>query len=334
MTTLILCIMGGLLLFFSPSVMEIATSTLQIFGCSVMPALFPMMMISQLLGCMKQSTASPRRSFWLTACFGFLAGSPASAKRVHQCGGQVSVLLCITGVMSPMFFLGTLSQWTHQRALMGLLLLIHWASALITGLVCWLLERNGETCALTSVIPSQDPIPLLVRFPAIITHTAQAMLSILGAMLVFSTLSALLGQSLSFFFPSWTSMHPQALAILWCLMEIGGGSYALLQASATPPLALLCALCSFGGLSIWMQNLLFVSEDVSAFRLLSYRAFHALIAYVLCKGCLPLISFASPTFIEASTSVAGLSFSTLSLLGLSLLLIASALPTKRENLRL
>ena len=41
-----------------------------------------------------------------------------------------------------------------------------------------------------------------------------------------------------------------------------------------PPMALLCALCSFGGLSIWLQNLLFVPECVRPAKLLCMRMLH------------------------------------------------------------
>ena len=47
-------------------------------------------------------------------------------------------------------------------------------------------------------------------------------------------------------------------------------------------LPLLCALCSFGGLSILMQNLLFLGKSIRPGRLLACRLLHGAAAYGIC----------------------------------------------------
>ena len=64
------------------------------------------------------------------------------------------------------------------------------------------------------------------------------------------------------------------------MLEIGGGAKAVIAVLPDP--ALLCALCSFGGLSIWLQNLLFVGESIRPVRLLCMRALHGAVSYAVC----------------------------------------------------
>ena len=90
-------------------------------------------------------------------------------------------------------------------------------------------------------------------------------------------------QGLSFLLPGWAADHPEVPALLWALLEIGGGAHALLDVSPTPDLPLLCALCSFGGLSIWMQNLLFLGKSIRPGKLLLLRLLHGAAAYGVCR---------------------------------------------------
>ena len=66
---------------------------------------------------------------------------------------------------------------------------------------------------------------------------------------------------------------------------------ALLDASAAPDLPLLCALCSFGGLSILMQNLLFLGKSIRPGKLLLLRLLHGAAAYGVCRMLVRLFPF-------------------------------------------
>ena len=72
---------------------------------------------------------------------------------------------------------------------------------------------------------------------------------------------------------------------------MGGGAHALLDASAAPDLPLLCALCSFGGLSIWMQNLLFLGKSIRPGKLLLLRLLHGAATYGICGLLVRLLPF-------------------------------------------
>ena len=83
-------------------------------------------------------------------------------------------------------------------------------------------------------------------------------------------------------FPMWTAGHAEWLAVLWAVMEIGGGSSAVISTMEAPQ-AWLSALCGFGGLSIWLQNLLFLDEKIRPAKLLLMRAVHGAACYALVK---------------------------------------------------
>lgn len=285
---------AALLLTFSDTSMRAATRAAEVFASGVMPALLPMMVLGRLLPVAGKGERS--RFPWRAALFGLASGSPASAQRVRRLwdggaadGLAAQRLLCATGVMSPLFFTGTLGAWTGGRAACAALLGAHWLSAL----VCALLWRPRAGGAARAQTPAEtEPVSL----PTAISQSAQALLGVCGAMMLFSIAAALLEKLLSLAFPAWTAAHARLMAVLWALLEIGGGAHAVVEAFPTPPWALLCALCSFGGLSIWLQNLLFTGPMIRPVKLLMMRALHGAVAYGICKlvfACFPAEAFSA-----------------------------------------
>ena len=269
-------VMAALVLWCSEAAMQAARTAAQVFASGVLPALFPMMVLGRL-------APMPRRGWlWQTAVFSFLSGSPASAQRAGalQDAGAVPAkawenLLCLTGVMSPMFFVGTMAQWTGNAANAWRMLGVHWAGAAIASLLWWLIPPGPASKA--------APVPQAQRctLPRAIEQSCRALLSVCGAMMLFAIASAVVQKGLGAAFPRWTQAHGKELAILWALLEIGGGAKAVIDAFPAPPWALLCALCSFGGVSILLQNLLFVGEKIRPARLAAMRLLHGAVSFVL-----------------------------------------------------
>lgn len=303
--------MGGLaaaacaavLLLLSPQVMRAASDAAEVFAHGVMPALFPMMVLNGLSG----RARGGRGGTAATVLLSFMAGSPASALRVAReiDNGRVNLrelpaLLAATGVMSPMFFVGTLAARTGLRGACGVMLAAHWLSALAVGLglriaSAWSSGASANEGARQSMrvhsamsAPQSAPTGVLAALPSAIQSAAAALLSVCGAMMLFSIAACVVRTLLSLAFPAFASTNARGLAVLWALMEIGGGAYAVLDAFAAPPLPLLCALCSFGGLSICLQNLLFLGESIRPARLLLIRALHGAAAYAICALLLAL----------------------------------------------
>lgn len=267
-------------LVFSGECMAAAQSTAEVFAKSVLPALFPMMVLTGLLGSLPGGRGPRWTLFLETVGFCFLSGSPASAKRVKELCQKDERFSCNTeqmmgfcGVVSPLFFLGTLQSRLPQGS--GLtLLLCHWAAALVTGLLLRGTTRRRSVFSPAPDAPPEEPVSLLTALPRAIGQSMQSLLSVLGAMMLFGIGAALMQHLLRPF------LSPKWLAALWAVMEIGGGGLAL--ADAFPSLPLLCGLCSFGGLSIWMQCLLFIGKEIRPGKLLLIRLLHGAMGYLLC----------------------------------------------------
>lgn len=290
--------LAALMLLDSDTVLNAVNGAAGVFVRSVMPALFPMMVLNGL-----SARLSGREKRWMTVGFCWLAGSPASAQRLEGLWERGELperallpLAAATGVMSPLFFVGSLGSRLPNPSGGWLLLTAHWLGALAAaGLIHRLSRHFSSMEKAEPVRPEQRTAAgrtsLLAALPDSLRQAGTALLSVCGAMMLFSILAAFFRQGLSALLPGWAADHPEIPALLWAILEIGGGAHALLDVSPTPDLPLLCALCSFGGLSIWMQNLLFLGKSIRPGKLLLLRLLHGAAAYGVCRMLVRLFPF-------------------------------------------
>ncbi len=289
--------LAALMLLDSGTVLDAVNGAAGLFVRSVMPALFPMMVLNGLC-----ARLGGREQRWMTVCFCWLSGSPASAQRLEGlwergglAGRELLPMAAATGVMSPLFLVGSLGGRLPNPAGGWLMLTAHWLGALAAaGLIHRLSRRFSSMEKAEPVRPEERTAgraSLLEALPDSLRQTGPALLSVCGAMMLFSILAALFRQGLSALLPGWAAAHPEFPAILWAVLEIGGGAHALLDVSPTPDLPLLCALCSFGGLSILMQNLLFLGKSIRPGKLLLLRLLHGAAAYGVCRMLVRLFPF-------------------------------------------
>lgn len=258
MTIMLIGMCAAAVVWGSQQAMAAARTALSAFANGVLPALYPMMVLTSLLPAGGSGT--------LTAIFSFLSGSPASAKRVAASGSRYpETMLALCGVMSPMFFTGTLTIWTGNPSAAGKMLLLHWLGAIITA-TFW---RMMEKPSVSMDFAEQEKITL----PQAISQSAAAVMGVCGAMMLFSIAAAILRMVLP--------LGEPVLSVLHALLEIGSGVHGVLDAWKEPPYALLCGLCAFGGVSIWLQNLLFLPKSIRPAKLLCMRALHGAVCYGL-----------------------------------------------------
>lgn len=291
--------LAALMLLDSDTVLDAVNGAAGVFVRSVMPALFPMMVLNGL-----SARLGGREQRWMTVCFCWLSGSPASAQRLEGLRERGELperallpLAAATGVMSPLFLLGSLGGRLPNPAGGWLLLAAHWLGALAAAGLAHGLNHLSRRKTADAALPEEralrpaEPVSLLTALPDSLRQAGPALLAVCGAMMLFSILAALFRQGLSALLPDWAAAHPEFPAILWAVLEIGGGAHALLDVSAAPDMPLLCALCSFGGLSILMQNLLFLGKSIRPGRLLACRLLHGAAAYGICRLLVRLLPF-------------------------------------------
>ena len=104
--------LAALMLLDSDTALNAVNGAAGVFVRSVMPALFPMMVLNGL-----SARLSGRERRWMTVGFCWLAGSPASAQRLEGLWERGELperallpLAAATGVMSPLFFVGSLGS--------------------------------------------------------------------------------------------------------------------------------------------------------------------------------------------------------------------------------
>lgn len=253
----------ALFALYPEDAMEAARAACRLWAGHVMPALFPYMVFSQLL-------ASSVRSPLLTVPLAMLGGSPSGARLIALLGAspekaQRLAALCATA--SPLFILGTLKGGAPM-------LVSHWLGAL----AAWGFVRLwGGRTALAETLSVPQPAARLTLIEAV-RDAALAMLSVCGFMVLFSVLGALAAHLMP--------LSPPLRALLSCVLEMAGGcaSVASLSLPAAERAALQCAAVSFGGLSVFMQNALFLrSAGVNLRTQLCARIVHAAAAYGLMR---------------------------------------------------
>lgn len=246
---------------------QAASEALSIWGLSVVPSLFPYMVFSRLLCAKIKNTRCPPALVCML--LGSLGGSPSGAATICAYQERLSertilALSALTGTISPMFFLGTLSSFTCNPILCQNLLLAQTAGAVLAALCARLFPPSQSLSPKHN--PSDEKAPL--------AQSIDAVLQIGGSIICFSVVASLLS----------LLPLPKALApMLHALLEISGGAYAIIRFPfhKTLQAVLLAFFSGFGGLCILSQNLLFLKPLVSAPCLLALSLLRATLSAVV-----------------------------------------------------
>jgi len=246
MITAICFFVTAALLLFPQVCAKAARDALYVWGLQVVPSLFPYMVFSKMLAERIRNTKWPPIAVCLL--LGTIGGSPSGAALIEtyamRLSGRSLLPLCaFTGVISPMFFLGTVRSWTEDALLSRNLLLAQLAGALMAALCACFIPVSQRIPSKVCSTERTEKSPL--------TQSIDAVLQIGGCIICFSVIASLLGL---------VPLHPSVRAVLHAVLEISGGMHAIIQSAisvSTKPV-LLAFVSSFSGLSILSQNLLFL----------------------------------------------------------------------------
>lgn len=284
-----LLLLAGIFLFVmtSPQVMEAVRRALWLCADTVIPSLFPFMVLSDLLVA-SLAPSDKRRGpallgippvGWGAFALGALCGFPIGVKYLcdlYRTGrlqrGAALRLLPFVNNSGPAFVIAGIGLSLFSSLSFGLLLYaVQLLSALLCGILFFALSQKAEA----GISPPQKGGAVDGGLLPAIRRSATAMLGVCAAVVFFSAVAEVVGMYLPAFFT----------AVVHSLLEVGGASRAAADMLGTAPLLAralaVLALC-FGGFSVHLQAQVFLAEtDLPFSRYLAGKAVQAALALLL-----------------------------------------------------
>ena len=255
--------LAGAMTVFPGAAAEAARTALTLWMRAVAPSLGPFMV------CMLMVSSRLNGGAALRTAMGWLCGSPGGARLMREAGlrGRGAVrAAAMTGTMSPMFFIGTVGGWLEDRRMGWMILACHLLGAAAIGLC---IRRPERTEA-----PPAVPLPL----GAALRESALALLTVAMCMMLGSVAAKMA-------ICAFPTLPMEARAGLQCALEVTAGVKAILSLNTPWVVPLICAACSFGGLSLLMQNAAFWQDSgVTLGQLALLRLLHAVLSGALCAA--------------------------------------------------
>lgn len=253
----------------------ISLEGIKIFILNVLPSLLPFLFFAQLLtniGAGKKIGRlldKPCNLLYNTGGIGgyafamsTLSGYPIGAKVVSECikSGYISKdearsIIAYSSTSGPMFVLGTVGCMMLNNKTAGLVLLVcHYLSALINGLIYRNKSRNKSVIISTtsqnvwgdSARGAINSVAVCSVYIAVF-YLVGVMLKDIGVIEMIANL----------FRPILGSVSD---GVVFGLVEITGGCMSLAKTNSIFTLPSICAVISFGGLSVTLQSITFLSE--------------------------------------------------------------------------
>ena len=334
---LVLGALLALLFLYPQAAMQGVREGLSLWANAVLPALLPFFVLTSLLlesGMLRllAPLAAPLcRLFRIpreaggVLLSGWLSGAPNGARlaaslaqRGELTGPEASRLLSAATVTSPLFLVGTVG---------------HLLAAICNG-VLWR-GHGAHAARAPHAAPPPASAALLHVLPEALRTSCLSALFIGGAIAVFSALSSVLTalgavealqRTLLFLLP------PEAVPpLLAGALEVSNGCRLAASCALSLPVraSMLCALCAFGGLSVFCQAQVFLDGLAPARTYLLGRLTHAGLSFALCRAVFLFFGASLPTFAAQGAAAPLVPASPLAVPTLLLCLGFSLLPWRR-----
>lgn len=304
---LFVCILMGAFLWKPARYMDSIYRGLLLFAVSVLPAMFPFFFFSRLLTSLgmaediaKYTKKPVAYGFGAPEIGGYLfimsllSGYPVGAKLIADCYDAelidergAKALVSFTSTSGPLFVLGTVGQGMFHSTNVGVILLVsHYLGAIMNG---FLFRKKYTPSPLSALSSSTDSI-----LSDALTSAIRSVLIVGGYIAIFNMVISLgfdlkIIPTVGNLFASFGVNSSAVNGFLAGLIEVTKGSKLLSECGVsykiTTPLTV--ALISFGGCSVTLQSLTFLSRaKVKAGYYLLTKLTHALFsagfATILC----------------------------------------------------
>ena len=290
-----------LLVTYPDVYLQASLDGITIFAINVLPALLPFffftkilsnyganVIIGRKLGKVTRALYNVNQSSAYVFIMSILSGYPIGAKLLHDLyqNHQIdhedlksSIAFCSTS--GPMFILGTVGGVMLKNTTYGFILLIcHYLSAILNGFI-YRKRRKSKEKNFYYTVTSQNVLSdsITDSISSVLTCGAYiAIFYMIAVMLKNVGILNLISDFLNLFFQN------KALCdgISFGLVEMTGGC-ALLSSTSTPfTLPAICAIISFGGLSVTLQSLTFLGNcNIKPTRYLLSKVTQSIIAFIL-----------------------------------------------------
>ena len=336
-----------LLIAFNPDAMDAARDGFALWRDCVMPALLPFFVCTSLIRQMGALQSGNAAALFALA---FVSGAPGGARLCAQYTvdgeadeGLVNLAAALNTV-SPMYIAGAFATGMLGVPQAAIPILI---GQFLSALACMFLVRKAYGPTLLASAPEQQ-LPFARLFAASIAEAVSSLLSICGTIIFFMVLTRLLAVTgimglialpLTALLRSIGSSAALVEPMLTGMMEMAGGT-KLLAASGLPLRAAASAgafLFSFGGLCIAAQSMLFLPVKLKQYLPLKFAQglLSALLCYLLFPLCFPGAAHTSMVTGEtlAQNALTATAIFAVSLLGVGVVLLFSAVAGKRKRMR-
>lgn len=290
---------------------------LEIWLTSIVPALFPYLLITNLIMHFNAFTILtkiihpilyPIFKVSKNACFciicGFLCGFPLGIKTTNDMltknkisTSEANYLACFCNNISPAFYLNfiihqnikinnQLETISNKKQLIIFCILVPYISSLL----CSIIYRIEHKYVLVDInrlcIPKEDTSSFNAEkqniLDACIINTFSSLFKIGGYITIFSIISGILNKYLSLSHFYTINLHT--------ILEISQGANLFKNESLNNQILFLIPLCCFGGFSALMQSIqMITSTKISKWNYFKYRIINFSVSYIICltliKSC-------------------------------------------------
>lgn len=259
--------------------LPIALDGIKIFGVNVMPALLPFFFFTGLLSNLGageifgKMLSCPCKKLYNTSGIGgyvfltgILSGYPISAKVISDLVkdrklelSDAKTIMTYTSTSGPLFIIGTVGSIMLGNKTYGYIILVcHYLSAILNGLIYRNKSKDNRINSLLNP-KSTDNILSESAYSAVISvfiagayvtifYTIAHMLTDIGVVKAISSLFSIIFD------------NDISSGIAFGLVEMTGGCIALSKTTSEFTLPAICAIISFGGLSVTLQSMTFLEK--------------------------------------------------------------------------